>query len=112
MSLLRRAGFGLFISAILHLVAIVIGGADAITMIVLAGLYAVIGLGLMLELRLLACVGFVILLVGLNFVLPSALGLGSITQWVAILMVLVGLGVSLLLFLHIWRGRRADQTAT
>ena len=71
-NLLTYAGRGLILSGLLHFPAWFLGGMSDLPVLIAGVVYLAFGYGLILQVRLLACVTFVIMLIGLNVALASA----------------------------------------
>ena len=109
MTYLRYAGWGMVVSAVLHIVAFALGGApgDQWFLAVAGIVYLAIGAALLRGVRMLACVTFVIMLVGINIALANAAG-GTAPVWAYWGIFAADVFVAVCLFIHIWNGREGD----
>ena len=102
-SLLRIAGWLMVLNAAFHLFAFLFGGLNEHTtqFIVVGLVYGLIAFGLLRGINLLACITFVIALLGFN---AAYIGMGfmQIPVWLLGAIALTDIAVAAVLFVFIW----------
>ena len=78
-------------------------GAAQLPLIVAAVIYGALGLGLLRGLRGLACLTFVVMLIGISAAIWGAMGPPGLASWLFMAILMLDLLIAAILFLHIWR---------
>lgn len=106
---LRWAGVFAAISAIFHMVALVVGGfTDASQMVIFAVIYAAFAFGLMNGKRWVGYVAFITVFIGLSVAISGLWSTGPIPGWVFGAIVAANTATLLCLFVALWRPAQAQ----
>lgn len=103
----RIGAFFIAISAILHILAFLVGGfSSAVLMLIPIGvIYLGLAYGLLSGWRWMAYLTFLIALIGSIVAFGSSMGSGAIPSWWWLLIVAADLGAAFCLFTVLWRNR-------
>ena len=102
----RLGAFFIAISAILHILAIFVGGVSSFTLglVVIGIVYLGFAYGLLSGWRWMAYLTFLIALIGSIVAFGSSFGAGPVPGWWWTLIVIADVGAVITLFAALWRG--------
>lgn len=111
---MKLAGYLVFLSAALHLLAVLMAGfeADVLMLLTATIFYIVLGIGLLRGRRAVGWLTFFTMIIGIAFATSDLLGVSHVPDWTMSGILLADLAALGVLFAVLWRDPKARNSAT